>query len=412
MKRTDGSSANTENGNCATLPELKRLNYFYGQMLGVHDLRTEQAYFREKAKLHNRCLHGYGTVCGLMLVAAPAPPSCDSGNASEDQAGAPRYVLQSGLALDAEGNEIIVPRDHSFDPWHLLSLGDRKLAQESDGVDLYLTICYCELPVDPVRPVLPNACGGSSECTHGKLRDAYTLRLGTEPPAPDTRCEPCCATCADSCLLLAVLRGFRKDPGAGSIDNSVRRLVATYPATTITGISWCHGATYTYEEASDILGAPEVGSGIQIDFSRPVLASSLADGVIDLWVIEGGKTQRTGVYYLEGKFDDMGGAATVQSVRFTYQGDQNLDPGDRVMITVRCAFILDECCRPVDGVHVGGMVPLIEDYGRFARPPREGACVVKPPGYGPWTSGAGTPGSTFESWFYIDPARPGEKHRG
>ena len=28
---------------CADLPDLKRLNYFYGQMLGVNDFRTEQA---------------------------------------------------------------------------------------------------------------------------------------------------------------------------------------------------------------------------------------------------------------------------------------------------------------------------------------------------------------------------------
>src|SRR5688500_19133516 len=27
---------------CATLPDLKRLNYFYGQMLGVADFQTEQ----------------------------------------------------------------------------------------------------------------------------------------------------------------------------------------------------------------------------------------------------------------------------------------------------------------------------------------------------------------------------------
>ena len=45
-------------------------------MLGVNDFRTEQAYFREKQKLHNRCLHGYGTVCGLMVVALPPPKVC------------------------------------------------------------------------------------------------------------------------------------------------------------------------------------------------------------------------------------------------------------------------------------------------------------------------------------------------
>ena len=50
---------------CAEIPEFERLNYFYGQMLGAADFRAEQAFFREKLKLHNRCLHGYGVVCGL-----------------------------------------------------------------------------------------------------------------------------------------------------------------------------------------------------------------------------------------------------------------------------------------------------------------------------------------------------------
>ena len=63
---------------CADLPDLKRLNYFYGQMLGVNDFRTEQAFFREKLKLHNRCLHGYGTVCGLKVVPLPPAQECKS----------------------------------------------------------------------------------------------------------------------------------------------------------------------------------------------------------------------------------------------------------------------------------------------------------------------------------------------
>src|SRR5262249_28039999 len=57
---------------------LDRLNYFYGQMLGVRDFQSEQRFFREKHKLHNRCLHGHGFVCGLKVTAIPpekvAPP--------------------------------------------------------------------------------------------------------------------------------------------------------------------------------------------------------------------------------------------------------------------------------------------------------------------------------------------------
>ena len=442
---------------CADLPDLKRLNYFYGQMLGVNDFRTEQAFFREKLKLHNRCLHGYGTVCGLKVVPVPPTQECksesdlaretlqaeldavsaeledackknDEPRAEGLQARAEgirrqlkdcdpptsaRVVVECGLALDCEGNEIIVPQPDAFDPWHLLSEDDRKRVQDGQGTNLYLSICYCEQPVDPVRPVMPNACGATPECSHGKLRDSYKLRLTVDAPPSDKRCEPCCSVCEDACLLLAVLHGYRKGLPATHIDNSVRRLVSTFPATTITGISWTQGATYSSSEASEIIGSPDGTAGIQIKFSRPVLTSTLTDGVVDLWVIEGGRTKHSGVYYLEGEFESFGGAATVEAFRFRYRGDENLDPGDRVMVTIRCAFILDECCRPVDGAHVGGRVPLIDtpEFKKFDQSKPNPYCAVKPPGYGPWTSGAGTPGSSFESWFFIEKAKDGEKRR-
>lgn len=452
---------------CADLPELKRNNYFHGQMLGVNDFRTEQHYFREKLKLHNRCLHGYGTVCGLMVSVEPAPQHCDDDQDRERKelaaglaplegrleqlrkardsgetarlekeiaqvrhklealggpggvdAASSRVAIACGLALDCEGNEIIVSRPYRFDPWQLLSQDDRKLVLDNgaaggEGTDLYLSICYCEQAADPARPVLPGACGGTAECNASKLRDGFRLRLSAVLPDPDTRCGTCCASCGDACLLLAVLVGWRKGQPIASIDNSVRRLVASaaYAPTTITGISWTHGATYTSGEASAILGRLGVGRGIQVDFSRPVLASTLADGVVELSVLEGGKTRNAGVYYLEGKFKDLGENDSATSFRFIYLGDENLDPGDRVLITVRCAFILDECCRPVDGAHVGGRVPLIADFKEFDRSTPPARCVLKPPGYGPWTSGAGTPGSTFESWFFIKQEDEGETRR-
>src|ERR1700730_3531227 len=61
---------------CNQIPEFRRLKYFFGQMLGAQDLQSEQDYFREKSKLHNRCLHGYGTVCGLLVEHVPFPEDC------------------------------------------------------------------------------------------------------------------------------------------------------------------------------------------------------------------------------------------------------------------------------------------------------------------------------------------------
>jgi len=70
-----------------------------------------------------------------------------------------------------------------------------------------------------------------------------------------------------------------------------------------------------------------------------------------------------------------------------------------VLITVRTAFLLDRCCRPVAGTHVGGKVPLI-DASR-AGEERTAGCAVPPSGVGPWTSGNGFGGDVFESWFFV-----------
>src|SRR6516162_9412072 len=70
---------------CLDVPEFRRLKYFYGQMLGAPDFQTEQDFFREKLKLHNRCLHGYGVVCGLLVEPVPIPKDCTAAEEAEER---------------------------------------------------------------------------------------------------------------------------------------------------------------------------------------------------------------------------------------------------------------------------------------------------------------------------------------
>ena len=459
-----------DNSSCAHVPEFRRLNYFYGQLLGAHDFQIEQNFFREKMKLHNRCLHGYGVVCGLRVTPEPLPISCEpetyielaslkqelkaleakieeaekSGSGGDElkQLFAYREKLQRrldeiakencedevptrihvecGLALDCDGNELVVRRPITVDLWKALSRDDR-LALEAGEHSLYVSICYCEQPVDPVRPVLADACGATPECVYGKLRDAVRIEVSTVEPDSDERCETCCAPCreyeADSCqaeaapcLLLARIDNFTrgKPVAPGDIYNEVRRGVSLYEPTTITGISWTHGAVYTGDEADQVLGQME------IRFSREVRVSTITEGVIDMWVVEGGETRGAGIYSLELKYVDLPAPPQkfTKTLKFRYEGDETLDPGDRVLIFIRAGFILDKCCRPVDGTNTGGRTPLIDEevYRRYARQ-REATqeCVSPPPGFGPWTSGIGSSGGggTFESWFYISPSKQG-----
>ncbi len=81
------------------LPELTRPNFHTGQLLSADDLRAEQVYQRERARLHNRLLHGWGVVVGL---------------AARSSGG--QIIVGPGLALDPYGDEIVLTRETTLSP--------------------------------------------------------------------------------------------------------------------------------------------------------------------------------------------------------------------------------------------------------------------------------------------------------
>lgn len=520
---------------CLDIAEFRRLKYFFGQMLGAPDLQTEQDYFRGKHKLHNRCLHGYGVVCGLLVKPVPFPKECETAAEREaaemraqlaqlleqqqaqaavpppqppqaaapagaapapaapapppaqPQAAAPAGAapapaapapaagaapdlgaqiealrrrlkefcrehcieephtcieIECGLALDCAGNELIVRRPIRLDLAQCLSSSDYQRVLQGAHA-LYVSLCYCERPVDPVRPVLTDTCGASPQCVYGKLQDTVQVTVSVERPPCDERCGTCCEPCTEKCLLLAQIVRFC--PGhelhAHQIHNHVRRPISLYWPTQIVGVSWHQGRHYTQDEAMELMGTERHderrGRGLEVRFSRPVLASSIRPGVMETWVIEEkGRGRRGGIYYKQGHFlflDEHGhlvdrpDKAAVERIFYRDSTDETLEPGDRVLVIVHSEFILDECCRPVDGENVGGRVPTLEEYvhrfghhehrgpedhgeeeGERHEPPHCPECEVPPVGYLPWTSGNGVPGGTFIGWFYI---RENEHHR-
>jgi hypothetical protein len=512
-----------KNNTCIDVGKLQRLNYFYGQLLGVQDFQAEQDYFRDKLKLHNRCLHGYGVVCGLLVEPVPIPKSCTAQEAAEEQklldelqsllqqkaaasteataAGTPaasatasasaptppaatsatppapeapqtdpapapsapsldsqieelrrkladfyrqwcreephtQIKIHCGLAIDCDGNELVVRQPVLLDLLAQMSSDDCRRVKQGAGT-VYISLCYCEQPVDPVRPVLPDVCGVAPGATYGRLQDAFRVQVTVDPPAVDTRCETCCHPCTDCCLLLARIDRFC--PGhplrEEQIHNDVRRplFVNSYVPTTITGINWLQGHHYTQAEARTLMGTRDrIGGhdpdrhrtkGLEIRFSRPVLTSTLHPGVMDTWVISGGRGRRSEIYsksgeLLFGESADKPKERTVTCIFFRDTTDEILEPGDRVLVILRTDFILDECCRPVAGANVGGRVPVIPEHCERYRlhPHHPEECPIPPMGCRPWTSGNGLPGGTFEGWFFVrhveeEHARPWEENR-
>jgi len=439
------------NASCAEVPQFDRLRYFYGQMLHARDLQVEQAYFREKLKLHNRCLHGWGVVCGLEVTPPPLDPDCvpatdddyaqlkaDIGKKeralaqattdaerqrlraeiedlrrrltavgvpSDCAPGDPRTKLQiaCGLAIDCEGNELVVRQPLPVDLWSSLAPEDRKVLDGGGTKTLYVGICHRECPIDPVRPVVADACGATSDCNFGKLRDSVSVVVTTDEERwKDERCDPCCDGCAERCVLLARIDNFVKGQPltAGQVHQEVRRELSLRPSTRVVGVNWVQGGTYTPAQAASLLGTGHSGTnGIEIRFSRPLHTETIVNGTVDIWVLEGGRGRAAAV---SNKAGVLVLPNTPTTDRIVYRDDtsESLNDGDRVLITVRTAFLLDDCCRPVDGAHVGGRVPLLPDSPPVSETPAPTVCVAPPGGIGPWTSGAGG-ATTFESWFWV-----------
>jgi hypothetical protein len=102
---------------------LKRNDYVSGRALTPQDLQTEQDYFLEKLRRHNRLLHGFGVVSGLKAKRQGTLIS-----------------METGLALDCYGNEIVVPKAISVE----LPV---ELSQQTSS---YLCLKYAEKLCDPI----------------------------------------------------------------------------------------------------------------------------------------------------------------------------------------------------------------------------------------------------------------------
>jgi hypothetical protein len=381
------------------LPDFLRLSYFHGQMLAACDFQREQAYFVEKLRLRNRCLHGYGVACGLLVSPIPPDDSCGT----DPDPHQPRVKLHPGVAVDCLGNEIVIRRDGPVELLPLLSEQDRGAFHDGDCV--YLCVEYCERAAGPTRGVYVDACGGSAECEYGWRQDCYRIRVTLTEPDNDGCADLCCESCDESgqdpCLLLARIDDVHEGQpiSAGAIHLGVRRPLSRYRFTTITGINWQHGAYYSIERAAEILGTYEEGGGLRVHFSKDVHARCLTRGIVEVQVTEGGRGRRAETYSMDGHIEDRRDEGFTRHLRWRQTSRESLQEGDRVLITVRTPFILDRCCRPVDGTHVGGRVPLLPG----CEPVHHEAdfCITPPSGVRPWTSGTGTGAGVFESWFFV-----------
>lgn len=137
---------------------LERNRYFYGKLLTVRDFDIEQRYNCTKRELLNRVLQGAGVVCGFGVTA------------SDDTT----LMIESGLALDYQGREIVLP-ETIFRKLQMLE-GNELLRGKQDA---YLCVAYDEEDIEPVNAV-GNEAGASRQ--HNMVREGYRLFLTTQAP--------------------------------------------------------------------------------------------------------------------------------------------------------------------------------------------------------------------------------------
>jgi len=166
---------------------FRRNHFFAGRLLTATELEREQNYFRAKLKLHNRLLHGFGIVNGLEVSSTGG-----------------ELHLNSGLAIDCEGNEIVVAERVT-----------QALPAASLATCLYLTIHYREQLTD-----FTPTSGSSSEAS--VIEEGFALEFESQNPNQNHRhTGGRWQTCGKPHGL--VLARLRKSSGQWRIDRRLRR---------------------------------------------------------------------------------------------------------------------------------------------------------------------------------------------
>ena len=160
--------------------QLERVRYFPRQLLTADDMRVEQEYFREKARRHNRYLHGWGVVCGCAVEVVK-----DAKTAT--------VRVCPGYAVGPQGDEILIDDCVDVD----LTLGAKgepctvrwpcppagAMPGERRRVTVvYVAVRYAECFARPTR-VHPAGCGCDEPlCEYSRVRDSFEIKVLWELP--------------------------------------------------------------------------------------------------------------------------------------------------------------------------------------------------------------------------------------
>jgi hypothetical protein len=178
----------------ASPANMERTRFFARQLVTPDDLTQDQIYFRDKARRHNRMLHGWGVACGAEVKEA----------ADGNRAALPwKLAIEPGYILGPYGDEILIDHcvqldirttgvegseldciDDPPDPW----CSDVRVDRAADRT-LYVAVRYSECPTRPVRSQGAGCGCSDNPCEYSRIRDGYVIAVldtlpGSHDPMP------------------------------------------------------------------------------------------------------------------------------------------------------------------------------------------------------------------------------------
>ncbi|MCH5208708.1 MAG: hypothetical protein J1F04_07460 [Oscillospiraceae bacterium] len=148
------------------LKSLERNRFFYGKLLTAEDFTAEQNYFNTKMRLLNRLLFGSGVIAGLGVV-------------KTDELS---VAIDSGIALDYAGREIIVP-EPIIVKINELDGYDGFIRENTDYTRAYLCIEYNETRTQPIHSIAASALDDENNGPeYNRITEGFSLYITAKAP--------------------------------------------------------------------------------------------------------------------------------------------------------------------------------------------------------------------------------------
>lgn len=240
---------------------LKQPRFFSGQVLADGDFNLLVEWTRRRLALQRYTL-GWGVVCGLHVTLKPRPEK-DSADC---------LIISAGYAIDACGNDIIVPCEAEYCPPCKKSKPscDKESDEDTRIVVFDLCLCYAQHPMQPQPKLRSKSCDDRATCDYARIKETYrfsTCEVEEEVDRDETTRKRICEKY--NCFVKEIQRLLDAAPNEKweQVQERLRELLKRCPAET-------YGFIYKCVEDKDVCKDPnkvaELCHWLLVDLRRSI----------------------------------------------------------------------------------------------------------------------------------------------